>query len=84
MFRIVNINVLYLQHINNLIMKKSNVRIRDARHKLHLTQLQLAKKVGLSRNVIARIEGGTEGVSYKVVDKVHEFFKEKLEKYFYG
>ena len=44
--------------------------LKELRHKSHLTQEQLAKKVGISRTMITEIENGNANPSVKVAKKI--------------
>ena len=45
-------------------------RLKELRHKSHLTQEQLAKMVGISRTMITEIENGNANPSVKVAKKI--------------
>ncbi len=47
----------------NLIYKAFGLKLRDARKRAGLTQVDLADRVGLSRTSITNIEKGRQGIS---------------------
>jgi HTH-type transcriptional regulator / antitoxin HipB len=49
---------------------KIGVLIQEARKKQHLTQLQLAEKVGTTRNSISRIENNTSDIRLSTLKKI--------------
>lgn len=52
-------------------------RLRDIRQKKGLTQEQLAKKTGISRNYYARIERGDTGTSMEIFENIIKALKTK-------
>ena len=44
-----------------------------------MTQEQVAKKLGTTQSVIARIESGKQNISFNILFKIAEVFHKKLE-----
>jgi len=58
-------------------MKKTNIHVERARHKL--TQTDLAKKVGVSRQSIHAVETGKWNASVLLALKIARFFNVNVE-----
>ena len=54
------------QFLNDLL----SVQIRELRNRKRMTQLELAKKIGTTQSVIARIESGGQNISMKTLQKL--------------
>lgn len=54
-------------------------QISDVRKKNKMTQEQVAKKLGTTQSVIARIEAGKQNISFNILFKIAEVFHKKLE-----
>ncbi|MCL2862242.1 MAG: helix-turn-helix domain-containing protein [Firmicutes bacterium] len=55
-------------------MKNEKIRLRELREEKNLTQLQLAKELGFSRNTISQYETGTREPDIKTIKKLCDFF----------
>jgi len=54
------------QFLNDLL----SLQIKDLRNRKRMTQLELAKKIGTSQSVIARIESGQQNISMKTLQRI--------------
>ena len=54
-------------------------QILELRHKHELTQHELAKKIGTSQSVIARIERGGENISVDRLDAIAHIFGKHID-----
>lgn len=59
-------------------------RIRNIRKKNHLSQVELAKKLGVSQSVISLIESGHASVSIEILKRVSEQFDVSCDWLIYG
>ena len=58
-------------------LQKLGDNLKKARNKSLLTQLELAKKVGINANYYARIERGEETPSMEVLEAISKVLKVK-------
>lgn len=58
-------------------------RLREIRAKFRVTQEQLAKEVGVSRQTIIAIEGGEYNPSVTLALRIAAFFKTNVDEVFY-
>lgn len=68
-----------------MYIMKSNVKnsidsaigkvFKSYRKKYHLTQTQVADKLGIQKNIISEIENGNSGVKLETLIKLHEHFR---------
>lgn len=54
-------------------------QILELRHKHDLTQHELARKIGTSQSVVARIEQGRENISVNRLDAIAQIFGKRIE-----
>ncbi|GAE36642.1 helix-turn-helix transcriptional regulator [Halalkalibacter akibai] len=64
-------------------MDKRNLRFMDVRQKLGLTQVEVAKNVGLSQSMIAHIEAGNKEPSKLYKLRIASLFSVSVEWLFY-
>lgn len=55
---------------NEQVYKDLGNRLRDAREKAGLTQLELAEKAGVNANYYAVVERGEKNISYKNLQRI--------------
>ena len=75
---------MYNLHINKFIytkMKSLNECFVQIRENLHFTQSEFAKKIGVSRSTIAKIENNEIEVSKKNIFNLWQNYPEQVEKY---
>ncbi|WP_226037220.1 helix-turn-helix transcriptional regulator [Aquibacillus saliphilus] len=58
-------------------------RVRELRAKFNLTQGELAKKIGVTRQTIVSLEKGSYVPSLLLAMNIAEVFNEPIEKIFY-
>lgn len=68
--------------MNNELILKNNLKI--ARNEKELSQIQLAEKVGVSRNTISSIETGQFNPTAKLVLILRIALDKKIEELFYS
>lgn len=56
------------------IQKTFGLGIKAHRQRLRLTQQQLADRIGMSLDMIAKLEAGTIGASFATIEKLSEVF----------
>jgi len=63
---------------NESTRKELSEKLKRAREKANLTQLEVAKKTGMHVNYYARIERGEINTSYEKLHKIGEVLKIKI------
>jgi|GEM_PF-5850536 len=61
--------------------KINNVIFRDIRKNHGLTQSEFAKKIGVSRSLVAKIESDNQDVSKKIIEKIANVFPDDTNLY---
>ncbi len=59
-------------------------RLRKMREKMEMSQEELAKRLGVTRQTIIAIEKGKYDPSLKLAFKIARFFKKRIEDIFMG
>ena len=63
---------------NDSTRKEFSEKLKRAREKANLTQLEVAEKTGMHLNYYARIERGEINTSYEKLHKIAEVLKIKI------
>jgi predicted DNA-binding mobile mystery protein A len=81
----VSTKVLKLRQISELIksgsplpMEKIGQRLKDIRKTLGMTQKQMARKMGISRQAVTQLEKKMESANLKTLEKYSDIFKCRL------
>ena len=65
--------------VKNIICKETGARIGNIRREQGLSQKEFAKKIGISQQVISRVEKGKENVSLIMLNNISRALNKRLE-----
>jgi ribosome-binding protein aMBF1 (putative translation factor) len=60
----------YMDNENEKVFKGLGKKLRDARERAGLTQLELAEKAGINANYYAVVERGEKNISYEKLERI--------------
>lgn len=63
----------------NILCKEIGEKVSAIRHEQNLSQKELAAKIGISQQLISRIEKGRENVSLSTLDNIAHALEKKIE-----
>ncbi|WP_432664529.1 helix-turn-helix transcriptional regulator [Wukongibacter baidiensis] len=64
-------------------MKKQNFRLHEFRRKENMTQEELAKLLGISKDYLSMIERGVRNPSFKLAKKIADVFSATVDDIFF-
>lgn len=65
-----------------MIKEKVGKRIKELRHKLNISQEELADKAGIHRTYIASLEVGKRNISIVLLEKIADALEVSLSEFF--